>query len=94
LLAVASAAVARRAFLRAGFGVDVPLLYAAAPVSAAAADLGIALILLAAPIDDLALRAGLAAFFGFAAYLAVLRGALLATGETLSLTHFIVEPQP
>jgi O-antigen/teichoic acid export membrane protein len=93
LLAIASAAVARRSLLRAGFGVDVPLLYAAAPVSAAAADLGIALIVLAAPIDNPALRLGLAALFGFAAYLAVLRGALWATGETLALTHFIVEPQ-
>ena len=33
------------------------------------------------------------ALFGFAAYLAVLKGALWATGETLALTHFIVEPQ-
>jgi O-antigen/teichoic acid export membrane protein len=93
LLAAAGAAIARRALLRARFGVDVPLLYAAAPVSAAAANLGIALVVLAAPIGHDAVRLGLAAFFGFAAYLAVLKGALWATGETLALTHFIVEPQ-
>jgi O-antigen/teichoic acid export membrane protein len=94
LLAAAGAAIARRALLRGMFGVAVPLRYVAAPLSAAAANLGIALVVLAAPIGHDALRLGLAAFFGFAAYLAVLKGALWATGETLALTHFIVEPQP
>jgi hypothetical protein len=91
LLAVASAAVARRFFLRSGFGVDVPLHFAAAPVAAAAADLGVALIVLAMPIDHLAMRLGLAGLLGFATYLAVLKAALWATGQSLSLTHFVVE---
>jgi O-antigen/teichoic acid export membrane protein len=93
LLAVASAAIARRMLLRSGFGVDVPLRYVAAPLSAAAANVGIALIVLAAPLENDALRLGVAALLGLVAYAAVLKGALWATGESLALTHFIVEPQ-
>ena len=91
LLAVAAAAIARRALLRALFAVAVPLRYVAAPLSAAAADLGIALIVLALPLEDHALRLGLAAAFGLAAYGAVLKGALWATGQSLSLSHFVAE---
>jgi len=93
LLAVASAALTRGLLLRSGFGVEMPLRHVAAPVSAAAADLGIALVVLALPIESPALRLGLAALLGLAAYAAMLAGALRATGESLSLTHFIVEPQ-
>ncbi|HMG47951.1 MAG TPA: oligosaccharide flippase family protein [Allosphingosinicella sp.] len=91
LLAAAGAAIARRALLRAMFGVAVPLRYVAAPLSAAAANLGVALIILALPLDSAALRLGLAFLFGLAVYAAVLKGALWATGQNLSLTHFVVE---
>jgi len=93
LLAAAGAAIARRALLRILFAVAVPLLYVAAPLSAAAADLGVALIVLALPLDSAALGLGLAFLLGLAAYAAVLKGALWATGQSLSLTHFVVEPQ-
>ena len=94
LLAATGAAIARQALLRALFGIALPLRYVAAPLSAAAANLGVALIVIALPLEDEALRLGLAAFFGFAAYLAVLKGALWATGESLALTHFVVEAAP
>ncbi|HEV2816414.1 MAG TPA: oligosaccharide flippase family protein [Allosphingosinicella sp.] len=93
LIAVAGAALARRALLRGVFGVAVPLRYVAAPFSAAAADLGVALIVLALPLESAALRLSLAFLLGLAAYAAVLKGALWATGQSLSLTHFVVEPQ-
>lgn len=93
LLAVSAAAAARRAFLRLGFGVDVALGYASTPLAAALVDLGVALTLLAAPIEPLALKLGLAVLLGFMAYLFVLRLALRFKGESLSLTHFVVDPQ-
>jgi O-antigen/teichoic acid export membrane protein len=93
LLAVIGAAMMRRTILRREFGVDVPLFHAAVALPAAAADLGVALTILALPIESLALRVTLAALSGFAVYLVLLKLMLRARGESLSLTHFMIEPQ-
>jgi O-antigen/teichoic acid export membrane protein len=93
LIAAVSAAIVRRTILRREFGVDVPLLHAAVALPAAAANLGVALTILALPIEGAALRAALAALAGLAVYLALLKLMLRARGESLALTHFTVEPQ-
>jgi O-antigen/teichoic acid export membrane protein len=93
LLATSGAAIVRRFILRREFGVEVPLLYAAVALPAAAADLGVALMVMALPIESLALRATLAALSGLGAYLVLLKLMLRSRGESLSLTHFVIEPQ-
>ena len=94
LVAAAAAAAMRRAVLRREFGVEVPVFYAAVALPAAAADLGVALIVMGLPIESDALRIALAALSGLAAYLTLLRLVLRSRRESLSLTHFVVEPQP
>jgi hypothetical protein len=93
LIAAVSAAIVRRTILRREFGVDVPLLHAAVALPAAAANLGVALTILALPIEGAVLRAILAALAGLGVYLALLKLMLRARGESLALTDFTVEPQ-
>ncbi|HYJ52176.1 MAG TPA: oligosaccharide flippase family protein [Allosphingosinicella sp.] len=93
LLATTGAAILRRAILRREFGVEVPLFYAAVALPAAAADLGVALVVMALPIENLGLRVAIAALSGLAAYLALLKLILRSRRESLSLTHFVIEPQ-
>lgn len=90
LIAIVAAAVARRLLLHTGFGATVPLRKVAPPVIALALGLGVAVALMALPLGE-PLRLGLAAMFGLAAYWAALRLALRATGESLALTHFVME---
>jgi O-antigen/teichoic acid export membrane protein len=91
LLAYVAAALARRALLRAGFGISVPLRHAAAPLAGAAAGLAAALGLLALPLAD-PLRFGLAFAAGLLVYWVALRLALRLMGESLKLDHFVLEP--
>jgi O-antigen/teichoic acid export membrane protein len=93
LLAALGAAAVRRAFLRGTFGIEVPFHHSAAPFSAAAVALGLALAILAQPLDE-GPKLALALALALAAYAIVLRLALAATRETLMLTHFVVEPAP
>jgi hypothetical protein len=91
LLAYAAAALARRAFLRAGFGIEVPLRHAAAPLAAAAAGLAATLGLLALPLAE-PLRFGLAFAGGLLVYWIALRLTLRLTGASLKLEYFVLEP--
>jgi O-antigen/teichoic acid export membrane protein len=93
LLATGGAAIVRRSILRREFGVEVPLFYAAVALPAAAADLGVALVVMALPIESLGLRVAIAALSGLAAYLILLKLILRSRRESLSLTHFVIEPQ-
>lgn len=93
LLATTCAAIMRRTILRREFGVEVPLFYAAVALPAAAADLGVALTALALPIENVGLRVVIAALMGLAAYLVLLKLVLRSRRESLSLTHFVIEPQ-
>jgi O-antigen/teichoic acid export membrane protein len=92
LLAYAAAALARRMLLRLGFGIQVPLRHAAAPLAAAAAGLAATLGLLALPLAG-APRFGLAFAGGLLIYWIALRLALRLTGASLKLDHFVLEPR-
>lgn len=92
LLAYIAAALARRAFLKRAFDIAVPVRYGGAPLAAAAAGIAGAGALLSLPFAE-PLRLGLALAAGLGLYWAVLSLLLRAAGETLAMSHFVIEAE-
>jgi hypothetical protein len=89
LLAAIAAALVRRHFLRRDFGVRIPPGHGAGPLAAACGGIAVAAALMALPAAD-PLRLGAALAGGLAAYALLLIFVLRLTGESLSMTHFVV----
>ena len=80
----------RRLLLHTGFEAAIPLRQAAAPLVGLAAGIAAALSAMSLPGPDW-LRYGLAVIAGLAVYWAALRLTLKLMGESLALTHFVME---
>lgn len=85
LIAYLAANLARRLFLARGFDIHVPLAYASAPLVAGAAGVAVAVALNGMP--------GLAFAAGLMAYVATLGTALRLGGNSLSMTHFVIDAE-
>lgn len=90
LLAIVASALVRRLLLHRGFAAAIPLRQAAPPLVGLAAGLAVALPLMLLPAAAW-LRLGIAAIAGLAACYLALRLTLRITGETLALSHFVMD---